>query len=124
VVYQHSFDRFDCNIIETIILLSHSTFRISCVDFLFLSSFLQFIFYGLRLWHAHLVLFFSSSGPVHRVMSLRDGRAKMSKSDAVDAARINLDDSLDQIASKVLFGCCHIIISVIAALCFHNLIMP
>jgi tryptophanyl-tRNA synthetase len=36
-------------------------------------------------------------------MSLRDGRAKMSKSDAVDAARINLDDSLDQIASKVLF---------------------
>lgn len=36
-----------------------------------------------------------------RVMSLRDGRAKMSKSDPTDATRINLDDTPDQIAQKV-----------------------
>ncbi len=36
-----------------------------------------------------------------RVMSLRDGTAKMSKSDASDMSRINLTDSADEIANKV-----------------------
>ena len=36
-----------------------------------------------------------------RVMSLRDGRVKMSKSDPDDAARINMHDSADAIAAKV-----------------------
>jgi tryptophanyl-tRNA synthetase len=40
------------------------------------------------------------SGPATRVMSLRDGAAKMSKSDASDASRINLRDTPDDIAKK------------------------
>jgi tryptophanyl-tRNA synthetase len=40
-------------------------------------------------------------GPATRVMSLRDGTAKMSKSDASDAARINLTDTADAIATKI-----------------------
>jgi tryptophanyl-tRNA synthetase len=36
-----------------------------------------------------------------RIMSLRDGRAKMSKSDSSDMSRINLTDSDDEIAQKV-----------------------
>jgi len=36
-----------------------------------------------------------------RVMSLRDGTSKMSKSDASDATRINLTDSADEIALKI-----------------------
>jgi tryptophanyl-tRNA synthetase len=40
-------------------------------------------------------------GPATRVMSLRDGSAKMSKSDPSDAARINLTDSADAIAQKI-----------------------
>ncbi len=36
-----------------------------------------------------------------RIMSLRDGRAKMSKSDPSDMSRINLIDSDDMIAQKV-----------------------
>jgi tryptophanyl-tRNA synthetase len=40
-------------------------------------------------------------GHVHRVMSLRDGKAKMSKSDPSDASRINLSDSMDQVAAKI-----------------------
>ncbi len=36
-----------------------------------------------------------------RVMSLRDGNSKMSKSDASDATRINLTDSADDIAQKI-----------------------
>ena len=36
-----------------------------------------------------------------RVMSLRDGQMKMSKSDASDMSRINLDDSDDTIALKI-----------------------
>ena len=40
-------------------------------------------------------------GPAARVMSLRDGTAKMSKSDASDASRINLLDDADAIAGKV-----------------------
>ena len=36
-----------------------------------------------------------------RVMSLRDGNSKMSKSDASDATRINLTDSTDDIAQKI-----------------------
>ncbi|HXQ12251.1 MAG TPA: tryptophan--tRNA ligase [Caulobacteraceae bacterium] len=40
-------------------------------------------------------------GPGARVMSLRDGRAKMSKSDPSDQSRINLDDPPDAIAAKV-----------------------
>lgn len=40
-------------------------------------------------------------GPATRVMSLRDGTAKMSKSDPVDAARINLTDDADAIAAKI-----------------------
>jgi len=41
------------------------------------------------------------SGPATRVMSLRDGTKKMSKSDASDYSRINLTDSPDDIAQKV-----------------------
>src|SRR5471030_565612 len=40
-------------------------------------------------------------GPGARVMSLRDGAAKMSKSDPSDASRINLLDDADAIAQKV-----------------------
>jgi tryptophanyl-tRNA synthetase len=40
-------------------------------------------------------------GPATRVMSLRDGSAKMSKSDPSDASRINLTDDADMIAQKV-----------------------
>jgi tryptophanyl-tRNA synthetase len=40
-------------------------------------------------------------GPATRVMSLRDGTAKMSKSDPSDAARINLTDDADTIAQKI-----------------------
>jgi tryptophanyl-tRNA synthetase len=39
-------------------------------------------------------------GPAARVMSLRDGTKKMSKSDPVDAARINLTDDADAISRK------------------------
>src|SRR5213082_3591595 len=40
-------------------------------------------------------------GPATRVMSLRDGSKKMSKSDASDNSRINLTDDADTIAQKV-----------------------
>jgi tryptophanyl-tRNA synthetase len=40
-------------------------------------------------------------GPATRVMSLRDGKAKMSKSDASDQSRINLTDDADAIAHKI-----------------------
>jgi tryptophanyl-tRNA synthetase len=40
-------------------------------------------------------------GPATRVMSLRDGSAKMSKSDPSDQSRINLTDDADAIAAKV-----------------------
>ena len=40
-------------------------------------------------------------GPGARVMSLRDGTAKMSKSDPSDASRINLLDDADAIAQKI-----------------------
>ncbi len=40
-------------------------------------------------------------GPAARVMSLRDGTKKMSKSDASDMSRINLTDTAEQIADKV-----------------------
>jgi tryptophanyl-tRNA synthetase len=40
-------------------------------------------------------------GPGARVMSLRDGRAKMSKSDPSDQSRINLTDTADEIAVKI-----------------------
>jgi tryptophanyl-tRNA synthetase len=40
-------------------------------------------------------------GPATRVMSLRDGAKKMSKSDASDYSRINLTDNADTIAQKV-----------------------
>jgi tryptophanyl-tRNA synthetase len=43
--------------------------------------------------------FISSAAP--RIMSLRDGNAKMSKSDPSDASRINLIDSDDAIAQKL-----------------------
>jgi tryptophanyl-tRNA synthetase len=36
-----------------------------------------------------------------RIMSLRDGRAKMSKSDPSDMSRINLSDDADAIAQKI-----------------------
>jgi tryptophanyl-tRNA synthetase len=42
-----------------------------------------------------------TEGPGARVMSLRDGRAKMSKSDPSDASRLNLLDDADAIAQKV-----------------------
>ena len=40
-------------------------------------------------------------GPAARVMSLRDGTKKMSKSDASDQSRINLTDDADTIALKI-----------------------
>lgn len=40
-------------------------------------------------------------GPATRIMSLRDGRAKMSKSDPSDQSRINLTDDPDAIANKI-----------------------
>lgn len=40
-------------------------------------------------------------GPATRVMSLRDGTSKMSKSDASDMSRINLTDSAEDIAAKI-----------------------
>ena len=41
------------------------------------------------------------TGPATRVMSLRDGSKKMSKSDPSDASRVNLTDDADQIAAKI-----------------------
>jgi tryptophanyl-tRNA synthetase len=41
------------------------------------------------------------AGPATRVMSLRDGTKKMSKSDPSDLSRINLTDSADDIAKKI-----------------------
>ena len=40
-------------------------------------------------------------GPGARVMSLRDGAAKMSKSDPSDQSRINLLDTADEVAQKI-----------------------
>ncbi|MBZ0163214.1 MAG: tryptophan--tRNA ligase [Notoacmeibacter sp.] len=40
-------------------------------------------------------------GPAPRVMSLRDGTRKMSKSDPSDLSRINLMDDIDTIAKKI-----------------------
>ncbi len=40
-------------------------------------------------------------GPGARVMSLRDGSAKMSKSDPSEQSRINLTDTADEIAAKI-----------------------
>jgi tryptophanyl-tRNA synthetase len=40
-------------------------------------------------------------GPATRVMSLRDGTKKMSKSDPSDQSRINLTDDADTIAAKI-----------------------
>ena len=44
---------------------------------------------------------FIGGGTAARVMSLRDGSAKMSKSDPSDMSRINLTDSDDSIAQKI-----------------------
>ena len=41
------------------------------------------------------------SGPATRVMSLRDGTKKMSKSDPSDMSRINLTDGAEDIAKKI-----------------------
>ncbi|PVB61943.1 tryptophan--tRNA ligase [Labrenzia sp. 011] len=41
------------------------------------------------------------AGPATRIMSLRDGTKKMSKSDPSDLSRINLTDDADSIARKV-----------------------
>ncbi len=41
------------------------------------------------------------TGPATRVMSLRDGTKKMSKSDPSDLSRINLTDDADSIARKI-----------------------
>lgn len=56
--------------------------------------------------HDYGVDFFPITEPViegvaTRVMSLRDGTRKMSKSDPSDASRINLTDSADKIAAKI-----------------------
>ena len=40
-------------------------------------------------------------GPATRVMSLRDGTKKMSKSDPSDLSRINMTDDADTIARKI-----------------------
>ena len=42
-----------------------------------------------------------TQGPGARIMSLRDGKAKMSKSDPSDYSRINLTDDPDTIAQKI-----------------------
>ena len=42
-----------------------------------------------------------TQGPAPRVMSLRDGTKKMSKSDPSDLSRINLTDDADAIAAKI-----------------------
>src|SRR3990170_7444617 len=44
---------------------------------------------------------FIGGGTAARVMSLRDGRSKMSKSDPSDMSRINLSDSEDLVAQKI-----------------------
>src|SRR6478672_9855408 len=44
---------------------------------------------------------FIGGGASARIMSLRDGTAKMSKSDPSDMSRINLTDSDDEIAQKI-----------------------
>ena len=44
---------------------------------------------------------FIGSGTAARVMSLRDGSAKMSKSDPSDMSRINLTDTDDEISQKI-----------------------
>src|SRR5690348_6523745 len=44
---------------------------------------------------------FIGGGTAARVMSLRDGKAKMSKSDPSDMSRIHLTDSDDEIAQKI-----------------------
>jgi tryptophanyl-tRNA synthetase len=44
---------------------------------------------------------FIGGGTAARVMSLRDGMAKMSKTDPSDMSRINLTDSDDEIAQKI-----------------------
>ena len=44
---------------------------------------------------------FIGGGTAARVMSLRDGHSKMSKSDSSDMSRINLTDSNDTIAQKI-----------------------
>jgi len=41
------------------------------------------------------------AGPATRIMSLRDGTKKMSKSDPSDLSRINLNDDADAIAKKI-----------------------
>jgi tryptophanyl-tRNA synthetase len=56
--------------------------------------------------HGHTEGFFPLTepiiqGPGMRIMSLRDGTKKMSKSDASDYSRINLTDDADTIAQKV-----------------------
>jgi tryptophanyl-tRNA synthetase len=56
--------------------------------------------------HGHAEGFFPLTepiiqGPATRVMSLRDGTKKMSKSDASDYSRINLTDDADTIAQKI-----------------------
>ncbi|MCJ2123519.1 tryptophan--tRNA ligase [Methylobacterium sp. J-077] len=56
--------------------------------------------------HGHGEAFFPLTepligGPAARVMSLRDGSKKMSKSDPSDNARINLTDEADTIAQKI-----------------------
>lgn len=44
---------------------------------------------------------FIGGGPAARIMSLRDGRSKMSKSDPSDMSRIHLTDSDEEIAQKI-----------------------
>src|SRR5579872_395292 len=56
--------------------------------------------------HGHSDMFFPLpepliQGPATRVMSLRDGTKKMSKSDPSDYSRINLTDDADAIAQKI-----------------------
>lgn len=56
--------------------------------------------------HGHPAVYFPLpepviTGPATRVMSLRDGTKKMSKSDPSDYSRINLTDDADAIAQKI-----------------------
>ena len=56
---------------------------------------------GLIILASVFVCTLAIQGAATRVMSLRDGTKKMSKSDASDLSRINMTDDADTIAKKI-----------------------
>jgi tryptophanyl-tRNA synthetase len=76
--------------------------------------------------HDYGVEFFPTIEPVilgvaARVMSLRDGTKKMSKSDASDQSRINLTDDADTIAAKIRRAEARNLVGIYAALSWTDL---